>query len=155
MKEFYNYYMKTNNKEIILECIQNLLHLGFRMRGWIDGNDYPVKIAMVDNQAIVDLNVQEALRNYEESCKKLESDIYIIKSFPLMKYNKGFHFSNNVEDGKTVGERIELVKKGENTSNMGSCMRLSSNYIVTTAHKMYTTLKLKEPFDIKMLRNIS
>ena len=155
MKEFYTYYMNTANKDLILECTQSLLYLGFRMRGWLDGKDFPVKIAMVDNQAVVDLNVQEALISFEINCKKLGTDSYVIKSFPLMKYNKGFHFSNNTEDGKTVGERIELVKKGEDTQNMGSCMRLSSNYIVTTAHKMYTTLKLKEPFDIKLLRNIS
>ena len=157
MKDFYNFYKSSNDqmKEKINSIIQNLLILGMRMRGWLDEPEYPIIIAKVENQYLVDVKVQDALIEYEKSLCTLEKNRYIINNFPLMKYNKGFHFSTNMEDGKTLGERIELFKQGETTDNMGSCMRLSSNYVVTTAHKMFTIIGLPEPFDIKLLRNIS
>lgn len=155
IKQLLKFYQNTDNKDLILELIEKLLHLGMKMRGWLGIENFPLKTALVDNPSIVDLNVSIALQEFETSCKKLGKNSNLILDFPLMKYNKGFQFSNDKEDGKTLGERIQIIKDGENTDNISSCIRLSSNYISTTAHKMYTTLGLKEPFEIQNLRSIS
>lgn len=156
MRELPLYYQNNPEKQgLIRDIIRKLLELGMYMRGWLGINDFPVKVAMADDELIVCINSSHALAKFEEICKELGKDAYIILNFPLLKYNKCFQYSVNPEDGITLQDRLKIIREGESTKNMSSCIRLSSNYICTTAHKMYTILKLKEPFEIQNLRNIS
>jgi hypothetical protein len=156
IRDFCNYYKNCSNlsQTQVRDVLQKLLELGMYMRGWSGTGDLPISIAPVDDQINVDINVTNSLITFNKSLKCLERHKDLVLKFPLMKYHKMFYFSNNIEDGKTLGDRLELFQKGENTENMGSCVRLTSNFIISTAHKMYTTLKLEEPFDIKKMRNI-
>jgi hypothetical protein len=135
----------------ILQMAKCLLQLGFRMRGWLSG-EYPVTLCPVTEYEKVETAIIEAIAEFEN----LTCNTYgeLIRHFPLMKYVKGFIFSNSKIDGFTVIDRINIVKSGgeENTS---SCVRLSSNWICATAYKIYELLKLPPPFKICDLRSIS
>ena len=142
------------NKDKILKGASYLLDLGFKMRGWL-GGEYPVVTCLVDDQIAVDLEISKSMLEFETWCKEAGSYGDLIKYFPLMKYINGFVFSTSTTDGFTVIERLEIVKSGDTTDNMSSCVRLTSNWICATAYKIYESLKLPLPFDIKILRSIS
>ena len=155
MLQFYNYYKNSENKKLILQILTQILYFGMYMRGWDGKSEFPIKIALADDLDFVNTNVSNSLIKLEEYLYTLKSDAIYIKDFPLLKYNNGFYFTNNKSDGLTLWDRIEIIKLGDTTVNMNSCIRLSSNLICSTVYKMYITLKLNPPFEINELRNIS
>lgn len=157
IRKLHNVY-STANAELrgqIINAATCVLVAGMRMRGWCDGTPYPIRVALVDDPDLVNYNVTTALYELENAITALGTHGTLIRDFPLLKYNRGFHFCNNPEEGITLWARIVIVRAGDATANMNSCIRMSSNAICTTAHKMYTTLGLAEPFDITQLRYIS
>ena len=145
-----------DDKKIIIKNATALLHLGFRMRGWLRG-DFPTVTCLVteQDQTEVDLEISKAITHFEKLTNESGQYGDAIKKFPLLKYFKNFIFSSTKTDGYTVMERIEIIKRGDTTENMSSCVRISSNWICATAAKIFEVLKLPQPFDIRSLRSIS
>jgi hypothetical protein len=144
-----------NNINVVLN---NLLELAMYTRGW-NGvlNEFPIEEAIVENQNIVDIAVTESLNKYENSVRGLPSDISCcFAGLPLLKYqHKKFIVINDTDNGKSLGERIEIMKSGENIQNVNSCIRLTSNYLSASVYRYYQALRLPVPFDIDRLRYIS
>lgn len=141
-------------------CIQvvlkNLLELSMYMRGWdgVSPETYPIVKAPVDNQNIVDVRVTEAIYKFETSMDSspLKNQIRVL---PLIKYDHGrFTVSNDTENGRTLGERINIMKRGENANNINSCIRLSSNWFAASCYRYHQVIKLPVPFEIENLRYI-
>lgn len=141
-------------------CVQivlnNLLELSMYMRGWdgISPETYPIVKAPVANQNVVDLRVTEAIYKFETS---LESCVLAshIKALPLIKYEHNrFTVSYDTENGRTLGERITIMKRGETANNINSCIRLSSNWFAASSYRYYQVIKLPVPFEIENLRYI-
>lgn len=148
-----------DTKTVITTALINLLHIGMYMRGWSGpGNDYPVVRAPVpvEREPEVAVNVTSAIAEYDKSCRSLGKIGGQLNGLPLVIYRDGqYHVSISDHDGRTIGDRITLIKQGEHTTNMASCIRLSSNWICSSAHKYIMALGQPAPFDIFHLRQIS
>lgn len=57
-------------------------------------------------------------------------------------------------EGLTIGERLRIVKLGDDHSDVSSCMRMSSKWICSTAYKMLVVFGVDPGFDIKKLTAI-
>lgn len=149
----------TDTKQAIVKTFTQLLHIGMYMRGWRGPNtEYPVVRAEVptDLEHVVAINVTNAIANYESSCRSLGKIGVQLNALPLVKYRENqYQISKSASDGFTIGERIAIIKQGDDTHNIASCIRLSSNWICATAHKYITALNQPPPFDIFNLRLIA
>ena len=154
-------YMESEDarKKLVQDTLRELLHVGMYMRGWLGPkHEYPVIRTSVsaDRQGEVDLKVSQTLQTYEEMIQQLGSVGSQVTALALVSYCDGLYVPTTTSEmGLTIGERIAIVRQGENTENMSSCIRLSSNYLCASAHKYMIALGLPAPFDIFHLRAIS
>lgn len=148
-----------DTKQVIINTFTELLHLGMYMRGWLGPeHEFPVLKAPVppDREGEIALQITKAIGEYERLCRTLGKIGLQLTNLPLVKYRDGqYQISTNTSDGLTIQDRINIIKQGENSTNVASCIRLSSNWICTTAHKYLTSLGKPAPFDIFNLRHIS
>lgn len=130
-----------------------LLKIGMYMRGWEgDESNYPVKIAPQKDDVKIEIRVADGLREYYCECEKLVMSPNVL---PLIRHNgKEFLKSNDHFEGITIGDRLEKVLKGENTSSMASCIRLSSNWIVASAYYYLQLIGHTPSFIIEELSDI-
>lgn len=147
-----------DTKYVINETLKHLLHLGMYMRGWNGSSEYPITKAPVprEREPEMALNVTKAIASYESTCRSLGKLGTQINDLPLVKYKDGqYQVSSSSDDGLTVGERISIVKDGDRSNNIASCIRLSSNWLCASAHKYITAIGKPSPFDVFNLRHIS
>jgi len=143
-------------KNSIRDAILKLFYLSMYMRGWTGSGPYPIEKAPVDNQIEVDLLVTDGLIKFEEVCKDLGDIGGIIYELPLLKYQGSeFIASTDSRSGKTIGERIMIVKSGEDHDTYDSCIRLSSNLFAISSYRYMEILDMTLPFQIDKLREIS
>jgi hypothetical protein len=153
LRRFVLAYQQSDKKHIVDQALDELLRIGMCMRGAIhEINTNTIVVTELD-QVQVDFETQVAMERYEGLNKELgELDI---NKLPLMIYKDGeYYCSNSEEEGKTIGERLALIKKGNKTDNQNSCIRLSSNWICSSAHRYITATRKKAPFDIFKLSQI-
>jgi hypothetical protein len=152
---FRNKYTIIIDKESVNKTLQSLLLLGMTMRGWDPETDkeFPIEKALVDDQTKVDINVSKYIVLYEEANK--DSCINIDK-LKLYRFRDG-KYEHSVSDyeGRTIGERLNIVKVGESTNMQSSCIRMTSNWIVATACRYMSSINIDFKFDIHKLREIS
>jgi hypothetical protein len=80
----------------------------------------------------------------------------MIMDLPLLKYTANeFHAINNPIRGRTIAERVAIVRAGDDHRNYDSCIRLSSNLFAVTSYRYMQILKMDPPFHIDRLRDIS
>ena len=148
-----------DTKHTIIKTLTSLLHTGMYMRGWLGPNqEFPIRVAPVppNKDGEVALNVTHSISEYERQGRTLGKIGMEINNLPLIHYRDGhYQVSTSSNDGLTIGERLEIVKQGETSNNIASCIRLSSNWICASAHKYLTALGQSSPFDIFKLRHIS
>jgi hypothetical protein len=169
--EFFNQLYSSNIKQFIdlynTSCftIQNnirntflkLFYLSMYMRGWSGIGPYPITNAPVDNQNIVDINVTNAINDFENYYSMLPNNIsQLILNLPLLDYHSGKFSPLNIEEfGNTIGQKLSIIKSGENYDNTDSCIRLCSNFFATSIYRYFDLLNMDLPFDINDLRYIS
>jgi len=157
-KRFYQSFQSASNeiKEEIHQTIRELLHLSMYMRGWKgEGHPFPIREAPVDDQLSVDLKVTESIQRFENLCSNLEEIGNLIMDLPLLRYQGEFNPSYSERDGYTVSDRIRIVKRGDETGNIASCIRLTSNWLAATAYRYLTLIGESPPFPVDELRYIS
>ena len=157
-RELYEMFEQSDDeaREKITSTVEKLFHLSMYMRGWSGEGEYPISHAPVDNQALVDLNVTNAVIESEQACSDLGNIGQIIMDLPLLKYYGGEFFPNGVvENGRTITERLAIVKMGEDHDNYNSCIRISSNLFAMTAYRYMEILGMQRPFQPDRLRDIS
>lgn len=159
-RQFILTYRNSNDdvKRRIHEALTSLLHAGMFMRGWRGSGSYPVSQAVVaesDADAIA-VNVTEGLAKFINQCNTLGSVGRQILNLPLVLYRDGqYQAATDHTDGLTILDRINIVQQGEETNNIASCIRLTSNWLCSSAHKYIMCLGFPSPFDIFALRRIS
>lgn len=148
-----------DTKQVIIKTFTELLHLGMYMRGWLGPpHEFPILKAPLppEKEAEISLQITKSIYEYERLCRSLGKIGLQLKSLPLVKYRDGnYQVSINSSDGFTIQDRINIVKQGDTSTNIASCIRLSSNWICTTAHKYLTAIGQPAPFDVFNLRHIS
>lgn len=150
----------TEKKSLIRNALYKLLYLGMYMRGWSGSGSYPIlskdTIIPPDRQGYVDIMVSKGIAAYEEAIFSLSDVGSLIQQLPLVRSREGTYvLSNNVNDGLTIGDRIKILKGGDDSDNMASCIRLTSNWLCVSAHRYLKILGLPEPFSLNDLAHIS
>jgi hypothetical protein len=78
-------------------------------------------------------------------------------NLPLVIYypteNK-FSTSETSFEGHTIGGRLKIIHEGENTSAMSSCLRLSSNWFLSTVYYYQSYFRYPIHFDITKIAHI-
>lgn len=152
----------------ISKLLYKILDCGMYMRGWkVSSEAYPIASIHTnhkeDHQFRIESNVHTSieevfnmLETYSDDSKKLLNEL------PLLKYSLNektgeysFIVSPDPEDGKTIIERLKIVKGGDKYKNMKSCIRVSSNIILSSVYFYICSLGLYDPFRISDLDYIS
>lgn len=158
VKEFYQCFHSSSNedKERIRGVIQELLHLSMYMRGW-DGENlkFPIQEAPVYDQLSVDIKVTASIQRFEDLCDNLNDIGTLVMNLPLLRYQGEFNPSLSERDGYTIEDRLRIVKEGNETGNMASCIRMTSNWLAATAYRYLTLIGEPIPFRVDELRDIT
>jgi len=141
----------------IISCFVLLLHIGMYMRGWSGPPSvYPISSSPSFDEISLSLNITHSINQFESLCLSLDSIGSLLLSLPIVKYVDGNYFPSKYSyDGFTISDRLDIIKQGDSTNNMASCIRLSSNWLCATAHKYLIFLGQTPPFDIQKLIHIS
>jgi hypothetical protein len=157
-KDFYYTYRQTSSsrQQLVLQGLNELLELAMYMRGWTGPPaQFPIREAPTFNQHAVDVRVTQALAAFEQTCEELKTLGEALLQLPLLKYQGEFIASNSASDGYSIGDRLRIVKMGNETGNMASCIRLTSNWLAATSYRYLTMVGASEPFAVEELRYIS
>jgi hypothetical protein len=157
-QELYTSHQNANPelKVEIENSIWKLFELSMTMRGWLGQGDYPIERAPVYDETMISLKVTEAMAAFENSCNKLGSLSLMILNLPLLKYSQGeFKMITNNTEGRTIAERLDIVKMGDSHNGWESCIRLSSNLLAVTSWRYMQILQMRLPFRLDRLREIS
>ncbi len=157
-KNLRNKYRENDkNHRIIRQLMNKFLDITMKMRGWavVDKNKnpipYPIIHTPVDNPFQVEVRVTDAIGDFDRFCGKHEECSRVFLKYPLFKYRGGYVRSNDIDDGFTIQDRINIVRFDESIT---ACIRLTSNWFGATHSKMSTILGIDQAFNIKQLRNI-
>ena len=132
------------------------------MRGWKVGEeeDYPLKSEVCNTASLemdkIERNINlhhSELTNFVEGLDDSEKDV--LKSLPLIKLNaqKNLYISNNEQEGLTIYKRLEIIFG--DTGNVYACIRMSSNYLISSANYYYRQLTGNDLIDVTHLDLIS
>lgn len=159
VREFRDLYMEASSskQEDIRIALRKFLHLAMYMRGWIgDEQPFPIDVALVDDQYQVNINVTVALNEFEDKCDEMSDEGTILLNLPLLKYRNGkFTPVRSETEGRTISERLRIVKEGDESENIYSCIRMTSNVFAATAYRYMILIGQSPPFNIENMRSIS
>lgn len=145
---------KNMIKETV-SCLQTMTKAGFYMRKWDGGSNLPIRD--VSSEELTDEEEDKVYAEIEKFEKMDQILGEIVSKLPLYKHEYGnFQVVIDKFEGLSIGERLNIVKKGNTISEMSSCIKCSSNLIITSGY--YYLLMLDEPikaFHIKDLRYVS
>lgn len=148
--------LSTIDKNLVINILTNVLNSGMYMRGWKgDVNNYPLQDTSNTDTRYTDIKSCECLTNYYNLLSKLE-DSSIITDLPLLIFSDNeYRVCSNDDEGLTIHGRIFIVQNGDHTTNINSCIRMSSNWLVSSAYKYLQALNHKPNFDIGRLKYVS
>jgi hypothetical protein len=143
-------FSEANVAESVKNAFEKLLRAGMFMRGWKVANPesdaYPLKSSdttydCAEHQWKVEMNSTEALDEFETAVAAIPDHVTreLVEKTRLLRAVKcggssiQFVGSLNSDQGVTILDRIKIVKEGETTQNVFSCMRMSSNMFVGSA----------------------
>ncbi len=157
LKKFYNSYRKGTDeyKQQIRNILQSMLNLAMYMRGWFGEGDYPIGCAPVENYNEVYIQVTAGINDFENLCKELGEGEEMIMKLPLVMFKRVWIISTDDLQGRTIGDRLLILKNGDEHTNYNSCIRLTSNWFCASCFRYMQLVEMKEPFDIYKLREIS
>lgn len=162
MKEFISYFKGCDKttKEKVNEIFDKLFELGMVMRGWNGESNYPLSEKDCSNYTEryeeIENRVTERMRKLNEHINSMsDTTKIIIKSLPLIKLSerdKSFYRSTNYDEGLSFYERLMLIST--KPESVYACLRLSSNYLVSTAQYYNVLINSKNYIDITKLEFI-
>lgn len=159
IRRLYDIYIsKDEDKAVITKMVWSFFRLGMYMRGWDGLSILPIINAPVLDQDMVDIRVNTEIHSLENIVSEAGEAGKLFMKVPLLKYVKGEYVpSNTIEEGLTIGERLDIVKIGDNDDEdfQEACIRLTSNWFCATAYKIMEVLDLEIPYKIQDLRYIS
>jgi len=143
----------SDNFNDIIEIFDLIIECAFRCRGWLDNDtkNLPIECAPVNDQIKVDTLVTESICNLE---KYSDKDVYQdVMSLPILQYvSRKWIKVERFETGNTIGDRLRVLKQGESTDDIESCMRTTSNYLLHTIYKFCDILDLCTSIDYNIDR---
>lgn len=156
--------MSAEDKSVIIKLLRKILKMGMYMRGWrrndIFKERYPLTLKDCelsgDEADNVDYQSRLSIEKYKEYSKKYIKLSKIVETLPLCFMHLGiYEISSENAIGRTLGARITIVAKGESHKDLNSCIRLTSNYFITSSYRYLVLIGEKVPFDITKMDEIS
>lgn len=153
---FINRYNKSEfqEKKEIEKVLLDVLHCGMYMRNWDGIGDFPLESQKTNFGIEEQINVDHRVT---QSLLKLEKTNSFVLNLPLMEYNRSsnvFVTVNDKNEGLTIRDRLNIVKKGETEDGVTSCIRLSSNKLCATAYYYMILIGFHLPFNISEVSHI-
>jgi hypothetical protein len=161
MAEFRSKYVESDDsaKAIIRGYVTQLFTLAMYMRGWSGSGPYPIDKVIHDTEVNIAFRVTSAIIDIYRILDPGVGIPDIGKLFfdlPLYMYDEDQYIpSNDKKEGKTIGQRLEMVKRGESHTDMNSCINLSSGWLACTAEFIAESLDMDPLFDVKDFRGVS
>ena len=162
MKEFIAYLKGSDEttKENINKIFDKLFDVAMYMRGWDGNSEYPLAENSCRNYAErydeIETVVLDKVRDLNETINSLsDTTKIIIKSLPLIKLSekdKSYYRSTNYDEGLSFYERLMLIST--NPDSIYACLRLSSNYLASTAQYYNALINGRNYINIKQLEFI-
>lgn len=161
-----------SGKQMVKKSLKNLLEMGMCMRGWkvsCPESTFPLHaistVTPVGRQSEVDDSVNYMIHEFKDSLSALnkvnKSMSLKIKALPLVCVQKSaegkaeFKQSTTTNAGFTIWDRIGIVCQGDVSNNTSACIRISSNWIVSSAYYYMLAIGMPRTFNIEELANIS
>lgn len=169
-EKFREMYEGSTYKEEIRNVFTKLMDAGMYMRGWkvsCPENVLPLQsidtVTPIGKQDEVDSYANFGLVEFKDSLDKLSDNISSqIKRLPLVctQYNidekkPDFRQSMSVDDGLTIWDRFLIVREGEKSRKTSACIRMTSNWFVSSAYYYMTAIGMQKNFDICNMSKIS
>ena len=151
---------KYKESDLILDGIYLILEIGMYMRGWRRNEEYQIKYPLTkeectlspEEEPIVEVNTIDSIARYKYFKEQNPEIADVIEALPLILYYKGhFEKSNDKDTGKTILERMQIIEKGFYLKTQDSCIRVSSNYFLSSAYKYIVLMKQIVPFEISKM----
>jgi hypothetical protein len=167
-EKFKEMYEASSYKEEIRNVFTKLMDAGMYMRGWkVSCPEDKLPLQSVDTVTSCLDEVSDytnfGLVEFRDSLDKLEVGISSqIKRLPLVyvQYNidekkPDFLQSMSTDDGLTIWDRFLIVKEGEKSRKTSACIRMTSNWFVSSAYYYMTAIGMERNFDICHMSKIS
>lgn len=147
-------HLSSLDKNLIYECLQQLCYTCLYMRGW-NGSDQMAPIQEVPpyNPDEVEEKTIKALDILIDNDAKTNPKNFIF-NLPLIIWKNEFIISSEVDQGITIGDRIDIISKGNSTNNISSCIRMSSNSLLTSYVFYCNLFEFKIPFSADQIKVI-
>jgi hypothetical protein len=137
-------------KDAILSGLEKLFELTMFMRGWNNMKEDASSLALPIEHSYT-TETEESQRRIIECIFELDeinkNTLNFIYSLPLMTWKGVFIQSTTEEQGLIIGDRIDIVKKGE-TEGVYSCVRMSSNVLGASYCFYCSAFNVNPKFDI-------
>ena len=145
-------------QKIVQDALAKLLAAAMYMRGWDGVKPYPIKehqtLALENDEIRMATQITDSLIDFEVLSKQTP-EYLSVQTLPLMIYRQdAFSISQETSEGLTIGDRIEIIRHGFN-GGVQSCIRLSSNYLLTSVYYYMKYLNLDPKFEIQQIDHIS
>lgn len=132
-----------NYKDDSYQFLKDLLEVAMRMRGWSGQGTYPLR-ADSTHTAVDEIVLLEKIWNIYQS-------EHSALNLPLIVEPNIMRYSVDPAHGLTVSERLKIVLQNKDGY---ACIRLSSNWLATTAWYYLNKFYNEVPFDISELERI-
>nr|QBK90647.1 MAG: uncharacterized protein LCPAC104_01440 [Pithovirus LCPAC104] len=130
------------------EILKDILDMSMYMRGWDGYAEYPIEKSYEYDDKIITVKIVDF---YELCEKKYDKNILtIILKLPLVRHitDNKYIYSKDIESGITIGDKINLIITGDNNDNIWSCLKVSSNWLISSSYRYLEKLGEKPNFDI-------
>ena len=146
--ELLHFYNSSDNfiKNDIKSTLDSIMIMAMHMRGWKDETEpWPVSVVPMSDHNIT---FSYVLPFIDMVIAKFQTEGgEYIGNLPLLYFeNDEFFPSTSTEKGLTIKDRINIVNEGEDTNNINSCIRTSSNWFIFTAHRYLSVIGFKPYF---------
>jgi hypothetical protein len=126
------------------------------MRGWNGtSKTFPLKEAPVYDQDSVDLRVDRSISEFNSKFNE-KMMCNVVPGLTLLSYKNGVYtVITDPTKGLTIKDRLTIVGAKDRMTNVNSCIRISSNYLLATAHFYMMAIGLKSEIDIRLMSHIA
>jgi len=103
------------------------------------------------NVSIMAVRLQETLDDVDPWVRDVFLNLPLVIYYPT---ESKFSTSETSFEGHTIGGRLKIIHAGENTTAISSCLRLSSNWFLSTVYYYQSYFRFPIYFDITKLTHI-
>lgn len=144
---------KTETMQNAMEhFMRMLIDLSMNMRGWNGNSEYPIKNIHEMDEKLIDKRVNESLHNIDLYVENFPFPCGDILRLPLVKYQFGKYIRGDNHNGRTIKDRLDIIRNSQ--KDVYACIKLSSNWLVSSAYKYSKILGINPGFNIEEFKHV-